>query len=316
MWMEEGGRVGEGGRGCLGSNVGRVGEGEYLVGRRCFRCQTWGHDKAACAAPGPRCGVCSRPHRTEGCLASLKNGERLKACCPNCRLGHHDLNLGCPARPTAGGDPSCSQNGLQAVLLEFSEGFAELLGVSVRYDKLYALVKRACSKLAAPQLTPRPVLLREKALPDTPPLPRRQEVQEAPCGVPPKRRRRRSGRKKATTTTTSSTQNASHVTCCVWTRAAPRGCKVGTQAAAPRTAVWRHRRPSHQHRRRCHHHHLLLGVNPHLPAATKRHSLTERRPRTWTWTRPSSSSPKRRKRRGARLLQQGRCWTHTLLLAA
>ncbi|KAK3849757.1 hypothetical protein Pcinc_043500 [Petrolisthes cinctipes] len=200
---------------------------------RCFRCQTWGHDNAACAAPGPRCGVCSRPHWTEGCLASLKNGERVKACCPNCRLGHHAWNPGCPARPIAGGDPSCSRNGLQAVLLEFNEGFAELLGVSVRCDKLYALVKRACSKLTAPQFTPRPVLLREKALPDTPPLPRRRKVQEAPCGVPPKRRRRRSGRKKATTTTTSGTQTAAPVTCCVGTRAAPRGCRVGTQAAAP-----------------------------------------------------------------------------------
>ncbi|KAK3880349.1 hypothetical protein Pcinc_015116 [Petrolisthes cinctipes] len=200
----------------------------------CFCCRTWGHDKAACAAPGPRCGVCSRHHWTEGCLASRKNGEQVKACCPNCRLGHYTWNPGCPARPTAGGDPSCSRNGLQAVLLEFSEGFAELLGVSVRCDKLYALVKRACSKLAAPQLTPRPVLLREKALPDTPSLPRHREVQEAPCGVPPKWRRRRSGRKKATTTTTTSgTQTTSPVTCCVGTRAAPWGCSVGTQAAAP-----------------------------------------------------------------------------------
>ncbi|KAK3895661.1 hypothetical protein Pcinc_000584 [Petrolisthes cinctipes] len=198
---------------------------------RCFRCQTWGHDKAACAAPVPRCGVCSCPHWTEGCLASLKNGERVKACCPNCRLGHHAWNPGCPARPTASGDPSCSRNGLQAVLLEFSEGFAELLGVSVRCDKLYALVKRACSKLAAPQLTPRPVPLTKKALPDTPPLPRRREVQEAPCGVPPKWRRRRSWRKKATTTT----QTAAPVMCCVGTWAAPPGCSVGTQAAAPRS---------------------------------------------------------------------------------
>ncbi|KAK3867741.1 hypothetical protein Pcinc_026821 [Petrolisthes cinctipes] len=122
----------------------------------CFCCRTWGH-KAACAAPGPRCGVCSCPHWTEACLASRKNGEQVKACCTNCRLGHHAWNPGCPARPTAGGDPSCSRNGLQAVLLEISEGFAELLGT------------------------------------DSP------------------------------------------VTCCVGTRAAPWGCSVGTQAAAPRS---------------------------------------------------------------------------------
>ncbi|KAK3895469.1 hypothetical protein Pcinc_000811 [Petrolisthes cinctipes] len=133
-----------------------------------------------------------------------------KACCPNCRLGHHAWNLGCPARPTAGGDPSCSRNGLH--------------------------VKRACSKLAAPQLTPRPVLLREKALPDTPPLPRCREVQEARCGVPPKRQRRRSGRKKATTTTTSGTQTAAPVTCSVGTQAAaPRSGGVATQTPSPPT---------------------------------------------------------------------------------
>ncbi|KAK4296328.1 hypothetical protein Pmani_002774 [Petrolisthes manimaculis] len=107
----------------------------------CFRCQTWGHDKAACAAPGP-------------------------------------------------------------------------------------------SKLAAPQLSPRPVLLREKALADIPPLPRYQEVQESPCGAPPERRHRRSGRKKATT---FGTQTAPPETCCVGTQAAPRGCSVGTQAAVPRS---------------------------------------------------------------------------------
>ncbi|KAK4322523.1 hypothetical protein Pmani_006704 [Petrolisthes manimaculis] len=129
----------------------------------------------------------------------MKKGERVKACCSNCRLGHHSWNPGCLARPTAGGDPSCSRDGLQAVLLEFSESFAELLGVSVRYDKLYTLVKRACNKLTALQLTPRPVLFRENSLLDTPPLPRRREVQEAPCRAPPKRRRRRNGRKKATT---------------------------------------------------------------------------------------------------------------------
>ncbi|KAK3870903.1 hypothetical protein Pcinc_023929 [Petrolisthes cinctipes] len=196
---------------------------------RCFRCQTWGHDKAACAAPGPRCGVCSSSHWMEGCLASLKNGERVKACCPNCRLGHHAWNPGCPARPTAGGDPSCSRNGLQAVLLEFSEGFAELLGVSVRCDKRAASLRPHSSLHGLSSL----------------------------------------GRRLCRT---------------------PLLCR----------AVGRFKKP-------------LAGC---LPAATKRTSLTERRPRVWTWTRPSSSSPKRRKRRGARLLQQRRCWTHTLLLAA
>ncbi|KAK4301207.1 hypothetical protein Pmani_026628 [Petrolisthes manimaculis] len=234
----------------------------------------------------------------------MKNGERVKACCQNCRFGHHAWNPGCPARHTAFGNPSYSQDVLQAVLLEFSEGFAELLGVSVRRDKLYALVKRACSKLAALQLTPRPVLLREKALPDTPPLPRRREVQEASCGVPPKRRRRRNGRKKPRPPPPL-VPRLPLLRCAVW------GPKLLLRAAAwgPRlllfvAAVWRHRRPSHQHQRGCHHHHLLLGVNPHLPAAAKRPSLTERRPRTWT-------SPKRR---GARLLQQRRYWTQGLYI--
>ncbi|KAK4302221.1 hypothetical protein Pmani_025671 [Petrolisthes manimaculis] len=90
----------------------------------------------------------------------MKNGQWVKACRPNCRLGHHTCwNPGCPTRPTVGGDPSCSRDGLQVVLLEFSEGFAELLGVSVRRNKLYALFQRAYSKLATPQLTPRAVLL-------------------------------------------------------------------------------------------------------------------------------------------------------------
>ncbi|KAK3873843.1 hypothetical protein Pcinc_021174 [Petrolisthes cinctipes] len=80
------------------------------------------------------------------------------------------------------------------------------------------------------------VLLREKALPDTPPLPRRREVQEARCGVPPKRQRRRSGRKKATTTTTSGTQTAAPVTCSVGTQAAaPRSGGVATQTPSPPT---------------------------------------------------------------------------------
>ncbi|KAK3889728.1 hypothetical protein Pcinc_006294 [Petrolisthes cinctipes] len=218
--------------------------------------------------------------------------------------------------PLDGGDPSCSRNGLQAVLLEFSEGFAELLGVSVRCDKLYALVKRACSKLAAPQFTPRPVLLREKALPDTPLLPRRREVQEAPCGVPPKRRRRRSGRKKATTTTTYCTQTAAPVTCGVETRAAPRGCGVGTQAAAPRSGGVAIQTPSPPTPER---------APPPPPAAGGEFSP----PSSNQATQPDGETPKdldldeaffvqlkKKKRRGARLLQQRRCWTHTLLLAA
>ncbi|KAK4325751.1 hypothetical protein Pmani_003694 [Petrolisthes manimaculis] len=75
----------------------------------CFRCQTWGHDNIACAAPPP-------------------NGNRLA----------------------------------EAVLLEFSEGFAELLGVSVRHDKLYALVNvvtqaaAPCSGCVATQTPSRP----------------------------------------------------------------------------------------------------------------------------------------------------------------
>ncbi|KAK3882913.1 hypothetical protein Pcinc_012782 [Petrolisthes cinctipes] len=74
------------------------------------------------------------------------------------------------------------------------------------------------------------------------------------------------------------------------------GCSSGLLLLV--AAVWRHRHPPHQHRRGRHHHHLLLGVNPHLPAATKQPSLTERRPRTWNWTRPSSSSPKKKEKEG------------------
>ncbi|KAK4296977.1 hypothetical protein Pmani_030581 [Petrolisthes manimaculis] len=95
----------------------------------------------------PRCIRCQPGDTTATCAVHWAQMWRLLP---------PPLDGGLPSQPEQWG----AGESLTAVLLEFSEGFAELLGVSVRRDKLYALVKRSCSKIVDPQLTPRPVLCR------------------------------------------------------------------------------------------------------------------------------------------------------------
>ena len=65
---------------------------------RCYRCQKFGHHQARCTNPNPVCGVCSGHHRTEECIAKLKEKRAPTAKCPNCDRKHHAWSPFCRAR--------------------------------------------------------------------------------------------------------------------------------------------------------------------------------------------------------------------------